>query len=139
MEVAAHNEMVFDKEVFVITRIWHGTTQRAQADEYLNLMRTVAIPDYRATPGNHGAYALRRMEGDIAHFLMITFWESEDAIRAFAGDITLAKYYPFDTKFLLAFEPFVTHYDMYDQGRVEHPCVLTSTNERKRTRYTQTV
>jgi hypothetical protein len=26
-------------------------------------MRSVALPDYRSTPGNKGAYALRRMEG----------------------------------------------------------------------------
>jgi hypothetical protein len=41
---------------------------------------------YRLTPGNKGAYALRRIEGDTAHFLMVTFWESEATIRAFAGD-----------------------------------------------------
>jgi hypothetical protein len=35
----------------------------AKSNEYLNLMRTVATPDYRSTPGNRGAYALRRMEG----------------------------------------------------------------------------
>ena len=33
----------------------------------------------------HVSYALRRMERDTARFLMVTFWESEDAIRAFAG------------------------------------------------------
>jgi Antibiotic biosynthesis monooxygenase len=69
----------------MVTRIWYGATPVAKSDEYLNLMRTVAIPDYRSTPGNKGAYALRRIEGDTAHFLMVTFWESEEAIRAFAG------------------------------------------------------
>jgi hypothetical protein len=84
--------------------------------EYLNLMPTVAIPDYRSTPGNNGAYALRRMEGDTAHFLMVTFWESEDAIRAFAGDdISIAKYYDFDRNFLLELEPCSTHCEMYDK------------------------
>jgi hypothetical protein len=33
------------------------------------------------------------MEGDTAHLLMVTFWESEEVIRAFAGDdISVAKY-----------------------------------------------
>jgi heme-degrading monooxygenase HmoA len=90
------------EEFDMVTRIWHGATTRAKGDEYLNLMRTVAIPDYRSTPGNQGAYALRRIEGDTAHFLMITFWEPEEAIRAFAGpDIRVAKYYDFDKDFLL--------------------------------------
>jgi heme-degrading monooxygenase HmoA len=79
-------------------------------------MRTVAIPDYRATPGNQGAYALRRIEGNTAHFLMVTFWESEEAICAFAGDdIRVAKYYDFDKDFLLELEPCSTHYEMYDR------------------------
>ena len=79
--------------ILMVTRIWHGATPASKSDEYLNLMRTVAIPDYRSTPGNKGAYALRHMEGDTAHFLMVTFWESEEAIRAFAGDdISVAKY-----------------------------------------------
>lgn len=99
----------------MITRIWHGATPVAKADEYLNLMRTVAIPDYRAIPGNTGAYALRRIEGDTAHFLMVTFWESETAIRAFAGEnINKAKYYDFDKRFLLELEPSSTHYEMYE-------------------------
>jgi heme-degrading monooxygenase HmoA len=105
-------------EFRMITRIWQGTTPAAKSDEYLNLMRTVAIPDYRSTPGNKGAYALRRMEGDTAHFLMVTFWESEEAIRAFAGDdINVAKYYDFDKEFLIELEPCSTHYEMYDNTR----------------------
>jgi heme-degrading monooxygenase HmoA len=99
----------------MITRIWHGRTTAAKSDEYLNLMRTVAIPDYRSVPGNKGAYALRRIEGDTAHFLMLTFWESEDAVRAFAGDdISVAKYYDFDKRFLLELESTSTHYETYD-------------------------
>jgi heme-degrading monooxygenase HmoA len=99
----------------MITRIWHGRTTTAKSDEYLDLMRTVAIPDYRATPGNKGAYALRRVEGDVAHFLILTFWDSEDAIRAFAGDnISVAKYYDFDKDFLLEMEPASTHYEAFD-------------------------
>jgi heme-degrading monooxygenase HmoA len=79
-------------------------------------MRSIAIPDYRATPGNIGAYALRRIEGDVAHFLMLTFWESEGAIRAFAGDdINVAKYYAFDKNFLLEMEPASTHYETYER------------------------
>jgi hypothetical protein len=73
-----------------------------QKRRILSLMRTVAIPDYRSTPGNKGAYALRRVEDSTAHFLMVTFWDSEEPMRAFAGnDISVAKYYDFDKDFLL--------------------------------------
>jgi len=47
---------------------------------------------------------------------MVTFWESEEAIRAFAGDdISLAKYYDFDKDFLIEMEPCSMHYEMYDR------------------------
>jgi len=76
-------------------------------------MRTVAISDYRSTPCNKGPYALRRMGGDTAHFVMVTFRESEEAIRVFAGDdIILAKYYNLDKDFLIELEPCSTHYDV---------------------------
>jgi heme-degrading monooxygenase HmoA len=97
----------------MIARTWHGETPVAKADEYLHLMRTVAVPDYHAIPGNRGVYVLRRISGETAHFLLITFWESEDAIRRFAGDdIEKAKYYDFDSDFLLNLEPTATHYEV---------------------------
>jgi hypothetical protein len=46
---------------------------------------------------------------------MVTFWESEAAIRAFAGEnISKAKYYDFDKSFLLELEPSSAHYEMYE-------------------------
>jgi heme-degrading monooxygenase HmoA len=103
------------KEDRMISRIWHGAIPATKGDEYLSLMRSVALPEYRATPGNVAAYALRRTEGDTAHFLMVTFWESELAIRAFAGDdISVAKYYDFDKDFLMEMEPSSIHYEAFD-------------------------
>ena len=99
----------------MITRIWHGKTPISKSEAYLHLMRTVAIPDYRATPGNLSAAALHRIEGDVAHFLMVTQWESLEVIKAFAGeDISVAKYYDFDKEFLLEFEPCSYHYETYN-------------------------
>lgn len=98
----------------MIARTWHGVTSAAKADDYLRLMLTVAVPDYSAIPGNRGVYVMRRIEGDSAHFLLLTLWDSEDAIRQFAGaDMNVAKYYPFDTDFLLELEPAATHYDVF--------------------------
>ena len=58
---------------------------------------------------------LRRIEGDTAHFNTLTFWESREAIKAFAGDdIETAKYYAQDEEYLLEFEPTVTHYEIFE-------------------------
>ena len=51
---------------------------------------------------------------DVAHFITLSFWESREAIAAFAGtDIEVAKYYPEDEKYLLEFEPTVAHYELF--------------------------
>ena len=98
-----------------IARIWKGEVPLDRSDEYLEQMRTVALPDYRSTDGNQGAFALRRDLGDRAEFLMLTFWESREAIRAFAGDdINAAKYYDFDADVLLEMVPHVEHFEVFD-------------------------
>ncbi|HET9981364.1 MAG TPA: hypothetical protein VFQ32_13015 [Ktedonobacterales bacterium] len=98
----------------MIARTWHGMTPAAKADEYLDLMLGVAMPDYKAIPGNRGVTVMRRIEGDVAHFLLLTLWDSADAIRQFAGeDIEKAKYYDFDPDYLLELEPAVTHYEVF--------------------------
>ena len=97
----------------MICRIWHGRTSRHNADAYARFLEERAIPDYRSVAGNLSVHVLRREEGEVTHFLTMTFWESEAAIRGFAGDDLLtAKYYPEDRDFLLEFEPQVQHFEV---------------------------
>mgnify|MGYP001553269137 CR=1 FL=1 len=100
----------------MIERIWHGAVPTAKAAEYVERMRTVALPDYKAISGNRGAFCLHRVEGDVVHIEMLTFWEDVDAIKRFAGDdYAAAKYYDFDRSFLVELEPHVRHYTMHDR------------------------
>ena len=95
----------------MIVRIWHGRTPRGVADEYAAFLERRAIPDYRAVPGNLEAAVYRRDEGEVTHFLTVSRWVNEAAVRAFAGDEPLkSRFYPEDTGYLLEFEPEVTHY-----------------------------
>ena len=97
----------------MIARTWHGVTDASKSDEYLEYLNETGVPEYQATEGNLGVYVLRRIEDDKAHFLLLTLWESADAIKKFAGsDMEKAKYYPEDEKFLLELEPTVTHYEV---------------------------
>jgi len=80
--------------------------------EYL---RRTGLKEYRQTPGNRGAYVLRRILGDRAEFVTLSFWDSEESIRAFAGeDIEKAVFYPEDDRFLVAREPTAEHYEVFD-------------------------
>ena len=100
----------------MIARTWHGVTDASKANEYLDYLKKTGVPEYQATEGNRGVYVLRKIDGGQAHFLLLTLWESEEAIKSFAGsDMERAKYYPEDEKFLLELEPTVTHYDVLIQ------------------------
>jgi len=102
----------------MIVRMWHGRVPTAKAAAYRQFLNERAIPDYRSVPGNISVHILERPEGDITHFITMTFWESLDSIRGFAGDaVEVAKYYPEDRDFLLEFEPTVVHYEVV--GRAE--------------------
>lgn len=99
----------------MIARTWHGRTKTTDADTYLAYLFKTGIPGYRATAGNKGAWVLRRIEGDICHFTTLTFWESREAIKGFAGEnIEVAHYYSEDKRYLLEFEPSVTHYEVFE-------------------------
>lgn len=97
----------------MIARTWHGIVPREKADAYHEYLLRTGVPDYQATPGNRGVYVLRRLEGPHTHFLLLSLWDSPEAIRAFAGDdIERARYYPEDAAYLLEMEPTVTHYEV---------------------------
>jgi len=99
----------------MLSRIWHGTTSLENSDEYLKKMREVALPDYRSTPGNKGAYVLHRIEGGVAHFNMLTFWDDLESIKRFAGeDYETPKYYEFDENMLLELEDVSRQFYTYE-------------------------
>lgn len=86
----------------MIARTWHGRTSLEDADAYEQFMKERAAPDYASIPGLIRTVFTRRDEGDVTHFLLITFWETIDAVALFAGvDPSKAKYYPEDDKYLL--------------------------------------
>jgi heme-degrading monooxygenase HmoA len=102
----------------MIARIWHGVTPGSKAEQYLAYLNETGIPDYRATEGNQGVYVLRRIEESRAHFLLLTLWESLDAIKQFAGpDFEKARYYPEDDEYLLERELTVDHYEVVGNSK----------------------
>lgn len=97
----------------MIARRWHGRVPASKAADYLALMREVALPDYRSTDGNRGAWCLHRSEDGVVHVEMFTLWEDEAAVRRFAGeDVAAARYYDFDSDFLIEKEPEVVHFQV---------------------------
>lgn len=97
----------------MIVRMWHGRVETSKAKAYREFVNQRAIPDYQSVVGNISVHILERQEGEVTHFITMTFWTSIDAIKGFAGDDPeVAKYYPEDKEFLLEFEPTVVHYEV---------------------------
>ena len=99
----------------MIARLWRGAVRAQDADEYAAYVQQTGIESYRQTPGNRGAWLLRRPDGDREEIVTLSFWDSVQAITAFAGDdIDRAVYYPEDDRYLLERDPNVLHYQVPD-------------------------
>jgi heme-degrading monooxygenase HmoA len=97
----------------MIARIWRGVTSGVHRDEYFGYLTKTGLKDYRSTAGNRGVLVLRRVSEGWAEFALISFWDSVDSIRKFAGrDVDKAVYYPEDERFLREREPKVVHYEL---------------------------
>lgn len=74
----------------MIARLWRGVVRAQDADEYAAYVQDTGIESYKQTPGNLGAWLLRRPDGD----------------RAVC--------YPEDERYLLELDPHVVHYQVPD-------------------------
>jgi heme-degrading monooxygenase HmoA len=100
----------------MIARFWAGTVRTDDADHYADYIRATGFPQYGETPGNRGAWLLRRDDHDdgTTEFITLSLWEDVAAIRAFAGDdIEAAVLYPEDERYLLG-ESHIRHYEVAD-------------------------
>jgi heme-degrading monooxygenase HmoA len=97
----------------MIARLWHGSTPVSRSKAYLDFLLKTGVPDYRKTPGHRGVQILLRKEEDVAQFLLVSLWDSMEAVVRFAGPhVDRAKYYPEDPQYLLELEPKVVHYEV---------------------------
>ncbi|HEX7370121.1 MAG TPA: hypothetical protein VF284_07560 [Rhodanobacteraceae bacterium] len=99
----------------MIMRIWRGITSKEQADAYLEHLQQTALPALKGCKGQHGAWVLRRVQGDQCEFQVLTLWSSMDALHAYAGGKPeRAVYYDEDDKYLLDMEPIVRLFEVAD-------------------------
>jgi quinol monooxygenase YgiN len=95
-----------------IARVWHGRVPAAKADDYAKYL-TESIKKFRTLPGNRGYQMMREHAGAEVHFMVISFWNSRDAIHGYAGaDISKVRPLPRDGEFLIDPEATVRNYDI---------------------------
>ncbi len=97
----------------MITRIWSAQTTRHQAPQYADHLRSHVLPKLRKLEGYEGAMLLQRDGPKEVEILVISFWESLEAIRRFAGDHAEEAVVADEAASLLTdFDRTVRHYEL---------------------------
>ncbi|HKR02619.1 MAG TPA: antibiotic biosynthesis monooxygenase [Pyrinomonadaceae bacterium] len=96
----------------VVARVWKGRVAPARADEYYRYLLE-GVTKIRSIHGSLGAEVMRRDEAGAVEYTVTSYWESRDAIKAYAGqDIEKPHHLPRDREFLLELPTRVLHYDV---------------------------
>jgi heme-degrading monooxygenase HmoA len=97
----------------MVVRAWRGYGSVANAEGYPRHLLQTVRPKLEQLAGFHGLYLLRRREPEEIEFLVLTLWDSMDAVRAFAGEQPdLAVVEPEARAALVRFDERVHHYEV---------------------------
>jgi heme-degrading monooxygenase HmoA len=103
----------------MIARVWLAQTTHAQADDYVEHLRTEVLPRTRTVDGYLGTRLLRRATPGAVEIVVVTFWRSVEAIRGFAGDDLEGAVIADEAAALLTqFDRRVRHYEVAVQDEV---------------------
>lgn len=95
-----------------VAREWKGRVAPARADEY-HAHLIEGVKKMRAIAGYLGVEVMRRDEPDAVTFTVISYWESRESIKAYAGeDIEKPRHLAIDKDMLLELPTRVLHYDV---------------------------
>jgi heme-degrading monooxygenase HmoA len=102
----------------MIARIWHGWTSPQHADVYEALLRTEIFPGIlaRSIAGFRRIELLRAPAGEEVEFVTVIWFDSLDAVKAFAGpDYEAAVVPPKARAVLSRFDASSRHYEVREQ------------------------
>jgi heme-degrading monooxygenase HmoA len=98
----------------MIARIWHGTSDIERADRYIEHLRTRTLPQLATLDGQRGVCVLRRAESPTGvAVIVVTLWDSVEAIGRFAGSDVEAAVVPAEAQALLtSWDERASHWDV---------------------------
>jgi heme-degrading monooxygenase HmoA len=95
----------------MIARIWKARATPARAGEYAAYFQSTVVPELKDIRGYRRATLLQAERGGIVDITVITWWESLEAIRAFAGEaVETAVVHDSAARMLVDFDRAVTHH-----------------------------
>lgn len=96
-----------------VVRQWKGVVKPGLADEYVRHLRQETIPELSRIEGFVMVSIARRDVVDGTEFQVTTYWQSLDAIAAFAGkDVTRAVVPPAAQALMVRYDDRAVHYDI---------------------------
>lgn len=101
----------------MISRVWHGWTNQENADAYEELLRTEIFTNIasRSIQGYQGIHLLRRDVEEGVEFVTIMWFDTLEAVRAFAGeDYEVAVVPPKARQLLSRFDRLSLHYQVIE-------------------------
>jgi heme-degrading monooxygenase HmoA len=105
----------------MIGRVWHGWTTPANADAYEALLKSeifTGIKD-RQIAGFRGVHLFRRNLGKEVEFVTVMWFDSTEAVRAFAGeDYEVAVVPPKARALLSRFDAHSQHYEVKAEMKI---------------------
>ena len=104
----------------MVIRYWRGSTESHSAAGYLKHLDSVVFPELLEIDGFQGSQVLRREHDGGFEFVVLTFWQSKEAIERFAGEnVETAVVPPAAQNLLREYDSQVVHYDLALEYLVE--------------------
>src|SRR5688572_9383281 len=95
----------------MISRHWIGTVKSERVEDYIKHLDASVIPNLSQTNGLRNCYYLKREVKEGMEFLIVTEWDTVDAIIAFAGkDYEQAVIDPYAKSLMVSYDEKVRHY-----------------------------
>jgi len=99
-----------------ISRHWRGVAKSKEADNYIHHLRNNTFPELGRIEGFIKASILRRPIREGTEFLIVTTWQSIEAIRKFAGEsVNTAVVPPSVRAMMVEYDKEVAHYEILEE------------------------
>ena len=97
----------------MIGRMWRGLALPEKADDYEKHLQTSVLPELRQIDGFEEVYLLRQNSAEGVEFIVLTLWESMEAIHKFAGEnAEVAVVAPAAQPLFREYDPTVEHFEV---------------------------
>lgn len=97
----------------MIARIFRASALPEKANDYVQHLEMSVLPELRQIRGFQGVYLMRQDSAETVEFIVLTLWESMDAIRKFAGEnAEVAVVAPAAQEMFREFDSTVKHFEV---------------------------